>query len=295
MTSPGLTRRERAVTQVRARGMRTELWHRFARNRFALAGAALLGFMTAVAVFGPVVAPYDPIAQSFPRLQPPRLEHIMGTDDLGRDILSRVIHGTRISMLEGLAVLAIAFGIGMPLGLIAAFFRRAEPVIMRASEIMLAFPSMFLAIGLVAALGTGLLGVIIAAGVSGIWPTTVLTRSVARSTQQNDYVLAAKAIGARNSRIIVTHVLPNSLGPLTVSASFRVADGILTVSAISFIGLGAQPPTPEWGAMLSGGRDYLYSALHVSLFPGLALATTVLAFNLLGDGLRDMLDPRHNR
>jgi ABC-type dipeptide/oligopeptide/nickel transport system permease subunit len=277
------------------RGLRTELWLRFARNRFALAGAILLGFVAIVAIIGPFVAPHDPIAQSFVPLQSTSAENLMGTDDLGRDIFSRVLHGTRISMAEGLGVLGIAFGLGMPLGLIAAFFSRAEPIIMRASEIMLAFPSMFLAIGLVAVLGTGLFGVIIAAGVSGIWPTAVLTRSVARSTQQHDYILAARAIGCRNSRIIISHVLPNSLGPLMVSASFRVADGILTVSAISFIGLGAQPPTPEWGAMLSGGRDYLFSALHVSLFPGVALAVTVLAFNLLGDGLRDMLDPRHNR
>lgn len=267
----------------------------FARNRLAVAGAVLLAVEVVVAFVGPSVAPYGPIDQAFRPLQGPSLQNLMGTDDIGRDVFSRLLHGTPISLLEGLGVLAIASLAGVPLGLVAAYFRRGDPVIMRASEIMLAFPSMFLAIGLVAVFGTGLLGVIVAVGISGIWPTAVLTRSVALNILNEDYVLAARAVGCRHSRIIFSHIVPNAAGPLLVSASFRVADGILTVSAISFIGLGAQPPTSEWGAMLSNGREYLYSALHVSAFPGLALAITVLAFNLLGDGLRDMLDPRHNR
>lgn len=270
-------------------------WHLFARNRFAVAGAVILLIETVIALVGPALAPYDPTDRAASPLLAPSLEHLMGTDDLGRDVLSRIVHGAQISLLTGLAVLAIAFLGGVPLGLLAAYFRRADAVIMRASEIMLAFPSMFLAIGLVAVFGTDLFGVIVAVGISGIWPTAVLTRSVALNILNEDYVLAARAIGSRHSRIIFLHIVPNAAGPLLVSASFRVADGILTVSALSFIGLGAQPPTPEWGAMLSNGREYLFSALHISAFPGLALAITVLAFNLLGDGLRDMFDPRYNR
>ena len=270
-------------------------WYLFARNRFAVAGAVILLIEAAIALFGPLVAPYDPTDRAASPLLGPNLQNLMGTDDLGRDVLSRIVHGARISLLTGLAVLAIAFLGGVPLGLMAAYFRRADAVVMRVSEIMLAFPSMFLAIGLVAVFGTDLLGVIVAVGISGIWPTAVLTRSVALNILNEDYVLAARAVGSRDSRIIFLHIVPNSAGPLLISASFRVADGILTVSALSFIGLGAQPPTPEWGAMLSNGREYLFSALHISAFPGIALATTVLAFNLLGDGLRDMFDPRHNR
>jgi ABC-type dipeptide/oligopeptide/nickel transport system permease subunit len=270
-------------------------WRLFARNRLAVAGAALLCIEIVLAFVGPAVAPYDPSEQAFRPLQGPSLQNLMGTDDIGRDVFSRLLHGTPISLLEGLGVLAIASLAGIPLGLVAAYFRRADAVIMRASEIMLAFPSMFLAIGLVAVIGTNLFGVILAVGISGMWPTAVLTRSVALDVLHEDYVLAARAVGCRDSRIIFSHIVPNAAGPLLVAASFRVADGILTVAAISFIGLGAQPPTPEWGAMLSNGREYLFSAVHVSAFPGLALAVTVLAFNLLGDGLRDVFDPRYNR
>jgi peptide/nickel transport system permease protein len=270
-------------------------WKLFARNRLAVAGAALLCIEIVLAFVGPAVAPYDPSEQAFRPLQGPSLQNLMGTDDIGRDVFSRLLHGTPISLLEGLGVLAIASLAGIPLGLVAAYFRRADAVIMRASEIMLAFPSMFLAIGLVAVIGTNLFGVILAVGISGMWPTAVLTRSVALDVLHEDYVLAARAVGCRDSRIIFSHIVPNAAGPLLVAASFRVADGILTVAAISFIGLGAQPPTPEWGAMLSNGREYLFSAVHVSAFPGLALAVTVLAFNLLGDGLRDVFDPRYNR
>jgi peptide/nickel transport system permease protein len=270
-------------------------WRLFSRNRFAVLGAVILLIEVIVAVIGPLIAPYDPTERASSPLLGPSLQHLMGTDDLGRDVFSRIVYGARISLFTGIAVLVIAFLGGVPLGLIAGYFRRADPFVMRGSEIMLAFPSMFLAIGLVAVFGTDLIGVIIAVGIAGIWPTAVLTRSIALDVLHQDYVLAARAIGCRDSRIITTHIVPNTTGPLLVSASFRVADGILTVAAISFIGLGAQPPTPEWGAMLSNGREYLFTALYISAFPGLALAITVLAFNLLGDGLRDMFDPRYNR
>jgi peptide/nickel transport system permease protein len=219
----------------------------------------------------------------------------MGTDDLGRDIFSRILHGAPLSMLEGVVVVVVAFGVGVPLGACAAYFRKLDAVIMRCTEVMLAFPAMLLALGLVAILGPGLASVLIGAGVAGIPPTTVLTRSLVLGVQQNEYVTAARTIGCWPGRILFRHILPNCISSLLVAASFRVALGILIASSLSFLGLGAQPPTPEWGAMLSNGRDFLYRAPHVAAFPGLALGATVLAFNLLGDGLRDMFDPRQAR
>jgi peptide/nickel transport system permease protein len=274
-------------------GTPQDLWRRFRRHRLAVAGSALLLAEILVALLSPWLAPHDPLAQDgSKRLLGPSLEHVMGTDDLGRDILSRIIAGTPLSLLEGVSVVAIAFVAGVPLGASAAYFRKLDAFIMRATELMLAFPAMLLAIGLVAILGPGLASVLIGAGVASIPATTVLTRSLVLSLQHNDYVIAARANGCRDARIIFRHILPNCVSPLIIAASFRIALGILTASSLSFLGLGAQPPAPEWGAMLSNGRDYLYRAPHVAAFPGIALAITVLAFNVLGDGLRDMLDPQ---
>jgi peptide/nickel transport system permease protein len=269
-------------------------WGRFRRNRFAVAGSILVAGLTVTALLGPLVAPYDPIAQDgAQRLAGPSAQHLMGTDSLGRDTLSRLLYGAWPSLLEGLSAMGVAFVIGVPLGLAAAYFNLANIVILRISEIMLALPSILLAIGLVAVLGPGLGSLLIAVGVSGVPGTTILTRTVAIGVQKEDFVLGARAIGASDVRIIVSHILPNCLGPLVVSSTFRTAAGMLTASSLSFLGLGVQPPDPEWGAMLSNGRNYLFQAPFITLFPGLAIALSVLGFNLLGDGLRDLLDPRH--
>jgi ABC-type dipeptide/oligopeptide/nickel transport system permease subunit len=291
---PGLAAAGGSARAVR--GGQQELWRRFWRNRLAVAGAALLLGELLVVLFGPWLAPYDPTDRDgVNRLTGPSLQHVMGTDDLGRDIFSRILHGAPLSMLEGVVVVVVAFGVGVPLGACAAYFRKLDAVIMRCTEVMLAFPAMLLALGLVAILGPGLASVLIGAGVAGIPPTTVLTRSLVLSVQQNEYVTAARTIGCWPGRILFRHILPNCISSLLVAASFRVALGILIASSLSFLGLGAQPPTPEWGAMLSNGRDFLYRAPHVAAFPGLALGATILAFNLLGDGLRDMFDPRQAR
>jgi peptide/nickel transport system permease protein len=270
-------------------------WNRFRQNRLALLGALIVAAEFVLAAAGPALSPYDPLAmQSGLRLQGPSLEHWMGTDDLGRDILSRIVSGAQLTLLEGVSVVAVSLVIGVPLGACAAYFRRAEMAVMRITDIMLALPQILLALCMIQVLGVGLTSVIIGAGVAGIAPTVLLTRSLVLGVRQNEYVVAARAVGCGDARIVGVHILPNCASGLIVSATFRVGLGILTASSLSFLGLGAQPPAPEWGAMLSNGRDFLYSAPHVAAFPGLALAVTVLGSNLLGDGLRDLLDPRRH-
>jgi peptide/nickel transport system permease protein len=286
---PG-ARRAAGVEHVSARA---RLWERFRRNRLALVGSAIVLFELAVAFAGPLVAPYDPIAQQTEiRLQPPSSEHWLGTDDLGRDILSRILHGAGLSLGAGVAVVLFGIVTGVPLGAIAAYFRRTDALIMRAAEIMLALPGILLALVLVAVMGPGFISVLLGSGLAGMPSVILLTRGLVLALRENDFVIAARAVGCKEGRILVRHIMPNTTSSLVVSQTFRVAAGILTVSSLSFLGLGAQPPAPEWGAMLSNGRDFLYRAPHVAAFPGLALTITVLAFNLVGDGLRDVLDPR---
>jgi peptide/nickel transport system permease protein len=279
---------------IQVRAARHEFWRRFRRNRLAVAGTLLVLLELVLLAVGPLIAPYDPIAQdSAGRLQGPTTAHLMGTDDLGRDVFSRILHGTRYSIVSGLVVLVIGLVVGVPLGAVAAYARKLDAPIMRVNDVLLAFPALLLALSLVAMLGPSLPSVLLGVGISSVPPTVLLARGLVLSVQQNDYVTAARALGCRDRQILVWHILPNCVSPLLIAASFRIALGILAVSTLSFLGLGAQPPIPEWGAMLSNGRDFLYRAPHVAAFPGLALAVTVLAFNLLGDGLRDMLDPRY--
>lgn len=273
--------------------VRRQLWDRFRRNRLALIGSGIVLAEVVLAIVGPFIAPYDPIAQQTDiRLQAPTAEHWLGTDDLGRDVLSRILHGAGLSLGAGVAVVLFGIITGIPLGAIAAYFRRMDTPIMRASEIMLAIPGILLALVLVATMGPGFTSVLLGAGLASTPSVILLTRGLVLGLREHDFVIAARAVGCKEGRILVRHILPNTTSSLVVSQTFRIAAGILTVSSLSFLGLGAQPPTPEWGAMLSNGRDFLYRAPHVAAFPGLALTITVLAFNLVGDGLRDILDPR---
>jgi peptide/nickel transport system permease protein len=285
---PGL-----APTIARQVSVRRQLWERFRGNRLALVGSTIVLAEVLVAIVGPFVAPYDPIAQQTDiRLQAPSAAHWLGTDDLGRDVLSRILHGAGLSLGAGVAVVLFGIVTGIPLGAIAAYFRRMDAPIMRASEIMLAIPGILLALVLVATMGPGFTSVLLGAGLASTPSVILLTRGLVLGLREHDFVIAARAVGCKEGRILVRHILPNTTSSLVVSQTFRIAAGILTVSSLSFLGLGAQPPTPEWGAMLSNGRDFLYRAPHVAAFPGLALTITVLAFNLVGDGLRDILDPR---
>jgi ABC-type dipeptide/oligopeptide/nickel transport system permease subunit len=271
-----------------------DLAKRFSRHKLAMTGLVLVVILVATAVAAPLLAPYSPFDQQLRnRLAPPMSEgHLLGTDELGRDILSRVIWGSRVSLLIGLLAVVIGVGIGVPLGILAAYYSRLEGPIMRAADVMLAFPGILLALVIIAILGMGVVNATIAIGIYSIPVFARLARAAALVPTSSEYVMSARALGQSDLWIMWRHVLLNSLAPIIVQSSFRLATAILTAAMLSFLGLGAQPPSPEWGVMLSTGRVNMIIAPHVTLFPGLAIFITVLAFNLLGDGLRDVLDPR---
>lgn len=270
------------------------VWRQLKRNRLAMAGLIIVLFFVAVAVLAPVIAPHDPLAQSIALSgEKPSAENLLGRDELGRDVLSRLIYGARISLTVGLITVVIGAGIGVPLGAVSGFFGgRVDMVIQRLIDIMLAFPAMLLAIVLVSTLGVNLENAMIAIGVVSIPTYARLVRGTTLVLRDVEYVQAARAIGLTNAAIIFRHILPNLLSPIIVQSTLQVATAILWAAGLSFLGLGAQAPVPEWGAMLSSGRTFIRSAPHIVTFPGLAIMVTVLGLNLLGDGLRDALDPR---
>jgi peptide/nickel transport system permease protein len=266
----------------------------FRRSQVGLVGAALVLVFLLVATLAPLLSPYDPVAPDFADvLTPPSAKHLFGTDDIGRDILSRVVYGSRVSLQAGLFTVAVALSIGLPLGLIAGYLGgRTDNVLMRLLEVVLAFPGLVLALGITAVLGPKLIHALFAIGVVFVPNFARLIRAQVLSVREHDFVAAARALGASDPRLVILHILPNCLAPLLVQSSFSVAFGILTESALSFLGMGTQPPTPSWGIMLSAGRGYLEQAPWLGAFPGAAIFLTVLGFNLLGDGIRDALDPR---
>lgn len=270
------------------------VWRRFRKNRAALAGLALIGVFALAAVFAPFIAPYDPIAPSLAdRMQPPSWEHFLGTDYMGRDILSRIIYGGRISLEVGIISVGIALVSGVLLGSIAGYFGGlVDLLFMRLIDIMMAFPSILLAIAIVSVRGPGLLNAMIAIGIVAIPNYARIVRSSVLSVKEHEYIEAARALGVRNRRIIFRHVLPNCMAPLIVQATLGVATAVLDAAALSFLGLGVQPPTAEWGGMLSDSRSYLRLAPWTVAFPGVAILLSVMGLNLVGDGLRDALDPR---
>lgn len=264
------------------------------RNRGAAIG--LVGVLTYLflAVFAPWISPASPTKQNLRAVfLPPSGEHWFGTDQFGRDILSRVVHGGRTSLVVAISALGLAFLFGMPLGILAGYHGGwLEEIIMRIVDILLTFPDIFLAIIVAAVVPPGLATTILAIGVYNLPQIIRVARASALSVKESAYVEACQALGATNTRILVRHVLPNSLAPVIVLATLRTAASILTAAGLSFLGLGVQPPTPEWGAMISEGRTYIVTAPWTSIFPGLAIFITVLSFNLLGDGLNDVLNPR---
>jgi peptide/nickel transport system permease protein len=267
------------------------------RNRGAALGAVVLIVLVGVAVAAPLLVSYDPIEQNLrARLEPPGPAHPMGTDNFGRDILSRVVYGTRISLRIGFISVGIATLVGLALGLPAGYYGgRIEAIIMRLMDVMLAFPGILLALIVISLLGSSLTNVMIAVGVGSIPPFTRLVRSSVLSARGNLYVEAARVVGCRDLRILLRHILPNMLAPLVVFATLGVASAILSGAALSFLGLGVQPPEPEWGGMLADGRGYLRGYWWMATFPGLAIMLSTLAINMLGDGLRDVMDPRLRR
>jgi peptide/nickel transport system permease protein len=271
-------------------------WPRFLEHRLAVAGLGLILALILLALAARQVAPHDPLRQDLPHaLAGPSIEFPLGTDEFGRCILSRILFGARLSLLVGVIATAIGATAGILCGLAAGYFPRLDAPVMRTMDVLLAFPSILLAIAIVAALGPRLGNVMIAVGVRSIPSFARLARSMVLSLKELDFVQGATALGASHGRVLFRHILPNSVSPLLVFSSMQVATAILLAAILSFLGLGVQPPTPEWGKMVSDGRAYLLEAPHVSLFPGLAIFIAVMGFNCLGDGLRDALDPRVGR
>lgn len=267
---------------------------RMLRQKTAILGLIIVCLLLLTALLAPLLAPYDPIAQDLPnRLQAPSTAHFLGTDELGRDILSRIIYGSRISIQVGLLAVGISLIFGTFLGAISGYFGgRLDMAIMRVIDIVMAFPYILLAIAITAMLGPGLNNAMIAIGVVGIPIYARVVRGAVLSVKEMEYIEAAKVSGCGSLRIIMKHVLPNCLAPLIVQATLGIGTAILDAAGLSFLGLGAQPPIPEWGIMLNKGKDVMNIAPWVIMFPGIAILFTVLGFNLLGDGLRDALDPR---
>jgi peptide/nickel transport system permease protein len=275
---------------------RSRALQRFQRRPLALFAAGVIVLFVLIAIFAPYLAPYDPAKADFLSVrQAPSDSYWLGTDDVGRDMLSRLIFGARSSLVAGVISVVIALVFGVPLGLIAGYYRGfIDEAIMRFTDALLAFPFLILAVALAAALGPSLTNAMIAIGIATA-PTFIrLTRGQVLSVQSEDYVQAAKALGTGDVRILLQHILPNSLAPLLVQATLTIAQAIIAESSLSFLGLGVQPPTPSWGGMLNTARNFINQAPWMAIFPGLSIYVTVLAFNLLGDGLRDAFDPREN-
>lgn len=271
-----------------------ELWEALRRNRLALAGAALVALLVFTGLFGPWLAPYDPLRQNLAEsLQGPSWDHWFGTDSFGRDILSRVLYGARISLMVGVASQAIAFALGVGLGVVSGYYGgKIETLVMRLADVTLAFPTLLLLIAITAAFQPSLVVVFVAIGIVGWAGMARLVRSQALVVRELDFVHAARALGMNDVRLLLVHVLPNCVAPAVIAVTLGMAGAIMLEAALSFIGLGAQPPTPSWGAMISDGRDFLRTAPWISIFPGLAIGVVVLGFNLFGDGLRDAMDPK---
>jgi peptide/nickel transport system permease protein len=268
--------------------------HGLGRQRGAIVGLVILGGLALMALGAPWLSPRDPIRTAArDALQPPGPRFVLGSDQFGRDVASRVLHGARVSLTVGLISVSIAVALGAPLGLVSGYYGgRLDGLIMRVMDVLLAFPGILLALAIVSVLTPGLTNVMIAVGLSAVPTYARLVRASVLSARQNLYVEAAQALGGRDLGILARYILPNVVAPLIVTATLGLGTAILSAAALGFLGLGSQPPQPEWGRMLSEGRDYLREAWWISTFPGLGIMLTVLAMNLLGDGLRDVLDPR---
>jgi len=280
------------LTQTRSYGL--DVWNRLRRTPGAIAGLIIVGLLILAAIFAPILSHYDPLAQNIAAgAQAPSFAHPLGTDKLGRDMLARILFGARISIRIGFVAVGLAISVGTVIGLLAGYFGgKVESILMGAMDLMLAFPSIILAIAIATILGPSINNLMIAVGIVYIPQYARLCRSAVLAVKETEYIEAARAVGALAPRILIRHVLPNILAPLLVQATLGIATAELEAAGLSYLGLGARPPTPEWGAMLNDARDYWLSAPWGLIFPGASITLVVLGFNLLGDGLRDALDVR---
>ncbi len=270
------------------------IWKQFRKNRLSVVGLFVILILSSVALLAPIIAPYDPMKiDVYNVLSPPSLSHPFGTDELGRDVLSRMIWGSRVSLKVGFIAVGIAILIGSLIGSVAGYYGKAvDAILMRFVDVMLAFPTFFLILAVIAIVEPGISTIMIVIGVTGWMDVARLVRAEFLSLKEREFIMAARTIGASDLRIIFRHILPNALSPVFVAATFGIAGAILIESSLSFLGLGVQPPEPSWGNILTSGKDNITVAWWLSLFPGLAILMTVLSYNLVGEGLRDALDPR---
>ena len=273
-----------------------EVWHRLRKNKGAMIGGAFVLLLIFLALFCDVIYDYDTdivMQHMDQRFIHPCWEHPFGTDNLGRDLFARIVYGTRSSLPVGVVAVLVALCLGLPLGSIAGFFGgKVDDVIMRIMDIFAAVPGILMAIAMVAVLGTGTTGLMISIGVTAVPAFSRITRAAVLSVRNQEFVEAARAIGCNNLDIIFKHVIPNCLSPIVVQVSLRIGNSIITASSMSYLGLGVTPPMPEWGNLLSAGRNYIKDHSYLTMFPGLVIMLTVIAFNMLGDGLRDAMDPK---
>lgn len=271
-----------------------EIWRRFHKSKTAMLGLCLLIFVLCIAIFADVITPYEnAISQSANRLDGPSAAHIFGTDELGRDLFARIVHGSRYSLLIGVSTSVLALVIGGLLGAIAAYYGGwVDNIIMRLTDVVMTVPPILLSLAVVAALGGSLRNLLIAITISCVPSMLRLVRSVVLGVVDEDYIEAARSYGASDMRIILKYVIPNALGPIIVTTTMNVANMILSAASLSFLSLGVQPPAPEWGALLSDAKTYMFTAPHLLYIPGIFIVIAALSFNLAGDGLRDALDPK---
>jgi peptide/nickel transport system permease protein len=282
-----------SLTETRQQTTGARLLRRLRNERKVIIGVAIIALLVILAIFGPALAPYHPDRDDFAIMEAPSMQHPMGTDSFGRDLFSRIIVGTRVSFTVGVLAAAIALAVGGLLGISAGYYGRwVDSVISRAVDLLWAFPVIILAVALVAIFGAGFRNVVLAIAVAYIDDFARIVRGETLSLREEDFTTAARAIGARDREVMFRHIGPNLVAPLTVQLSFAVGLGILTESTLTFLGLGVNPSTPTWGLALNEGRDFVRQAWWISVFPGLAIVITVMALNLLGDGLRDALDVR---
>jgi peptide/nickel transport system permease protein len=269
-------------------------WRYFKRNRLALGGLFVILFTFLIAGFAPIISPHDPGKTDVSlKLKPPSSQHYLGTDQLGRDVFSRMLYGSRVSLSVGFVAVAISILIGILVGALAGYYGGwVDSLLMRFVDVMLCFPSFFLILTVVALLGPSLFKVMVVIGITSWMGTSRFVRAEFLTLRERDFVQAARALGVKDRRIIFRHILPNALAPVFVTATLDVATAILVEAGLSFLGFGVQPPAPSWGNILTEGRTYIFDAWWLTVFPGLAILLTVLSFNLLGEGLRDALDPR---
>jgi peptide/nickel transport system permease protein len=283
-------------SKYKKRSQLGSIWKRLRKNKTAVAGLCVICIFVLIAIFADVIADYSTMAirmNAAEALQPPGVGHLFGTDEYGRDVFARVVHGSRVSISIGLLTVSIAVAFGGLLGSIAGYFGGpVDNIIMRIMDTVMSIPAVLLTLSIVAALGPGMVNLLWAMAIATIPGFTRVIRSVVLPTVNQDFVEAAKACGTSNRRIILRHIIPNAIGPIIVQATMAISGMILAAAALSFIGMGIQPPRPEWGSMLSSAREYMMNSPYLVVFPGLAIVTVALSFNLFGDGLRDALDPR---